>query len=193
MSKIIGVDIDGVLTKEGKGKDNIWLKELNKHFNYSVERVRDSYDFREAFNLKESELKSFLQSKLAKVYSQVEHYPRARKVLKKLKENGITIYLITARSPEFRTLTEKWLSEKNISYDYLYHEDEKAILARKKNIDIFIEDKAENILELLKVDISVIVMDRYHNQKLPEKNIYRAYNWEDIEKFLKNEFGFNFL
>lgn len=181
----IGIDIDGVITHEKKGKENIWLRSLNNYFEDNIKRKRDVYDFSKAYDLPLEDLREFLDNKIHEIYSNVGIAPNAKKIIDKLKDEGHTIYLITARHKKFRPLTIKWLEQHNVNYDYLYHEHNKAELAVEKNIKIFIEDNESNSKDILDKNIPVILVNKYHNQDINISNLlYRADNWNDIEKIL---------
>lgn len=182
----IGIDIDGVITHEKKGKENIWLRALNNYFENKITRKKDVYNFTEAYDIPLEDLKEFLGQKLHEIYSKVDIAPGAKEIIDKIKAKGHTIYLITARHKKFRPLTIKWLEQHHINYDYLYHEDQKAKLAVEKNIKLFIEDNQSNTIDLLNENIPVILVDKYHNKEVPDREIlYRADNWKQIEDILE--------
>ena len=181
----IGIDIDGVITHEKKGKENIWLRSLNNYFEENIKRKKDVYDFSEAYDLPLEDLREFLNNKIHEIYSNVGIAPNAKKIIDQLINDGHTIYLITARHEKFRPLTIKWLAQHNVNYDYLYHDHNKAELAVDKNIKLFIEDNQANSKDILNKNIPVILVNKYHNQDLKDSDIlYRADNWNDIEEII---------
>lgn len=187
----IGIDIDGVITNEKQGQENIWLRSLNNYFENKITRKKDVYNFSEAYDIPLEDLREFINNKIHEVYATVDVFPNAKKIIDKIRENEHLVYLITARHKEFRPLTIKWLEQHNISYDYLFHEDQKAELAVKKNIELFIEDNQSNAISILEKGIPVILVDKYHNRELNENNgLYRVHNWKQIEKILDINFKF---
>ncbi|MDZ7672615.1 MAG: hypothetical protein U5K53_07280 [Halanaerobiales bacterium] len=185
----IGIDIDGVITNEKQGQENIWLRSLNNYFENKITRKKDVYNFSEAYDIPLEDLRDFINNKIHEVYSTVDVFPNAKKIIDKIRKNQHSVYLITARHKEFRPLTIKWLEQHNINYDYLFHEDQKADLAVEKNIELFIEDNQSNAKSILEKDIPVILMDKYHNRELNDNNeIYRVHNWKQIEKILDKNF-----
>jgi len=185
----IGIDIDGVITNEKQGQENIWLRSLNNYFENKITRKKDVYNFSEAYDIPLEDLRDFINNKIHEVYSTVDVFPNAKNIINKIKKNQHLIYLITARHKEFRPLTIKWLAQHNINYDYLFHEDQKADLAVEKNIEIFIEDNQSNAKSILEKGIPVILVDKYHNRELDDNNeIYRVHNWKQIEKILDKNF-----
>jgi|AntRauTorckE6833_2_1112554.scaffolds.fasta_scaffold00700_8 hypothetical protein len=185
----IGIDIDGVITNEKQGQENIWLRSLNNYFENKITRKKDVYNFSEAYDIPLEDLRDFINNKIHEVYSTVDVFPNAKNIINKIKKNQHLIYLITARHKEFRPLTIKWLAQHNINYDYLFHEDQKADLAVEKNIELFIEDNQSNAKSILEKGIPVILVDKYHNRELDDNNeIYRVHNWKQIEKILDKNF-----
>ena len=185
MKKIIGIDIDGVLTCEEKGNSNIWEIKLAEYLKKDINRCHDVYNFKDAFNITSDELDGFIKKHLYDIYETLQPASGAINVLSKLNKLNFKIYLITARDEKYRNVTENWLSKYHIPYDLLYHEDNKAPLAVKKNISLFIEDNKNNTLELLKNNIPVILVNKYHNKNLQKRNnIFRVDNWQEIENII---------
>lgn len=183
----IGIDIDGVITHEKKGQQNIWLRALNNYFEDNIKRKKNVYDFSKAYDLPLEDLREFLNNKIYEIYSSVEISPNAKDVIDRLIKEGHTIYLITARHKEFRPLTIKWLEQHQVNYNYLYHEHDKAELAVENNIKLFIEDNKDNTKNLLDKNIPVLLVNKYHNQDLGDYDLlYRVNNWNDIEEILDN-------
>lgn len=183
--KIIGVDIDGVLTDESHPNDNIWHDRLCQYLGKKIERARDVYNFMEAYNLSSDVIDGFLEEHLENIYSQVNPAPGAKETLLQLARKDFKIYLITARNSRYHSLTEGWLKKHQITYTTLIHEDSKAPLAVEKNIQLFVEDHAETARELLANNIQVILVNKYHNRYLKaQNNLVRVNNWEEIRDYI---------
>lgn len=186
----IGIDIDGVITDEGDDENNIWHNSLCDYFGEELERKNDVFDFTRAYELTEKKIDEFISDNIKDIYKRVNPAFKVKEVLGKLSKLDFEIILITARNNKFRKLTENWLRKHSIPYNELIHEENKAPLAKKIKIDIFIEDNKDNIIQLNKYGIAVIIMDRYHNRQIQaDKNIFRAYNWKDIEKYIFKYFS----
>jgi uncharacterized protein len=183
--KIIGIDIDGVITDEGIEDNNIWLKTLRNYLKRNIKRKEDVYDFNEAFNISKEDLNDFLENNLENIYSNAIPYPTAIEVIKYLRDKDFIIYLITARNIKYNDLTMKWLNKYNIPYNELIHEKDKAPLAYEKNIELFIEDNESNAIKLIEYNIPVILVDKYHNRNIINKEkLYRVNNWLDIKRII---------
>ncbi len=186
----LGFDIDGVLTAEGEGNDNIWVKYLQKFLGENIEIKNNSYDFCEAFELSQETMDEFLSEYLEEIYASVPPAPLADKILAELKNKfNKEIVLITARDKKFKSLTENWLDKHEIKYDKLFHESDKAEIADNLQIKLFVDDKKENIIKLNKIGIATLVFDHHHNQDLdPKYYIKRVESWQQIYEIIKDKF-----
>jgi len=178
-----GIDIDGVLTDEGPDNNSIWQQKMNEFFDREITLKEYTYDLAKAFAINNQELNDFIQAKIEEVYSSVKPIDKAREILAKLDKDGHRLILITARHKEHRSLTEKWLKDHNIPYHELHHEHDKAPLAAKKNISLFIDDKKENALEIAARDIPVFLVSKYHNYNFNgNKKITKVNDWDEIRE-----------
>lgn len=181
----IGVDIDGVLT-------NIqdYVFEYGSKFSYEKEKdlsnlEKNKYETAEIFNWQHDEEQIFWGDLFAE-YAQNER-PRffASEVLNILKEKH-NIYIITARTndgleinkPSIEEITKEWLKKQNIPYDGIYFPGtDKRQVIKDNNIDVMIEDSAENI-ELLEDITKIIVFDAIYNKEA--KGYARVNSWYEI-------------
>ncbi|MGM0410958.1 MAG: LNS2 domain-containing protein [Bacillota bacterium] len=194
MNKIFGIDIDGVITDEGSANDNIWHNALCDHFSQNLNRIKNVYDFAEAYNLSERELNEFINENIEYIYKNVKVYPKASKVINQLYNNGFKIHLITARHKEYNNITKNWLKKHSIPYHSLSHEDDKAPLALKKNIELFIEDNYNNAIDIANNGIKVLLMNKYHNlNRELINNITRVNNWDEIVENINKLYNINLL
>ncbi len=182
----IGIDIDGVLTDEGERENSIWLQKMNELFDREIILKEYTYDLRKAFGLTEQELNHFLEIKLPEVYANVGPALGAKETLDELHQAGHNLILITARNEIFRDLTENWLEKHQIPYNELHHDDDKAPLAVKKELALFIDDRKENAVQIAAENIPVILVNKYHNLNFKKSsNILKADNWSEIRKKIK--------
>ena len=194
MNKIIGIDIDGVITDEGSIENNIWHNALCEYFSTNITREKNVYDFKEAYGLTEREINEFINENIADIYTNVKAYPEAINIISALYNKGFEVHLITARHKEYRKITKNWLEENSIPYHSLTHDESKAPLAVKKNIELFIEDNYNNAFDIASKKIKVLLMNKYHNlNKELIDNIQRVNNWNDIKKEITKLYSFNSL
>ncbi|OCL26429.1 hypothetical protein U472_10530 [Orenia metallireducens] len=180
MKRIIGVDIDAVLTDEGRGRENIWYKNLCAYFNLDG-RITNAYDFRDAYGLTTEEVETFIGERGLEIFKTVPPRPKCKEVLTRLKSKGYQIILVTARPEENNQVTLEWLNKHQIPFDKLYHSDEKITICKAEGIELFIDDNPEHLIPMMEVlNIPVFLMNMDHNQD-HKLTFNRVNNWTDIE------------
>ena len=198
----IGIDIDGVLTNVGKfilDKGLEYCKETNKG-----KRVKPvTYHSKEMFGWDEETDLDFWSKNIFLYARYCPPLEGAAYNIKKLKEDGNNIYIITARwiangelseydiknnkyfkylenpKKEMQDIVKYWLKKNNIMYDKLLftrENKEKEIL--ENNIDIMVEDSPKNIESLSKIT-KIICMSWDYNEHINGENIYRCHSWNE--------------
>ncbi|MGM0502020.1 MAG: 5' nucleotidase, NT5C type [Bacillota bacterium] len=181
MSRIIGVDIDAVLTAEGTGEENIWHRNLCDYFDLDGRQSND-YDFTKAYNISEEDIQEFMATRGMEVFRSVPPRPNSVHVLTELKEKNYNIILVTARGADLNQITAQWLDKHQIPYDQLIHSEEKADICEQKDIELFIDDRLKNLLPIKeRLDIPVLLMTMTHNEHYTG-DIPRVHNWLEIKE-----------
>ena len=195
----IGIDIDDTIA-------NTYEVLFNYAQNYTINDIGKSIDnvnrniithmYTKTFhNWNDEEDREFLNKYYEKVLLNVLPKMYAVDTINKFKEDGDKIYLITARllSNKFdvEKYTEQWLEKYNIKYDKLIiNAQDKVVVAKDNNIDIFVDDSIKNCMEMSKNNIETFIMDSIVNKEFEDKSIKRVYSWphlyQEIEK-LKNK------
>lgn len=188
----IGIDIDGVLT-------NIEQFVINHVSKYCVDNgityhIGDSnYDYCKTFHIDKEVENDFWKQYLEYYAIHEKARPFASEIVKKLKEDGHDIYIITSRwlanrddevGKRMREIVKNWLNENKIPYDKLIFSkasnESKYQEIMENKIDLMIEDNPNNIKEL-KNYIPVICYDAGYNKDCVEDNrMTRCYSWYDI-------------
>ena len=187
--KKIAVDADGVLTQ----LDDWQLIYGSKYLDKQIEN-EEGYNLEEIYHITSEEEKTFWQ-KYTIEYISYPAKPFAGEVLSKLREEGNQIYIITARTAEYKdNLPYKkemenrlitWLQQNNIPFDkIIFSPEEKLETCIENQIDIMIEDKPTNIKQI-STKIPVICFDARYNKEVKGANITRAYSWYDIYHIIK--------
>lgn len=193
----IGIDIDGVLT-------NIEQYLLDYMTKYCVENNIDfkigssNYDYAKTFNITTEQEKKFWKEYLEKYAINEKARPFASEIIKKLKEDGHEIYIVTARwltnrddevGENMRRIVKNWLVENNIIYDKLVfskaEKERKSQEMLEHKIDLMIEDSPSNIKELSNI-IPVICYNTGYNRDCVGNQITRCYSWYDIYTKIKD-------
>lgn len=120
----------------------------------------------------------------------IKPFTLAVDTIKKLKEEGNEIILITARWPsknfDIKKTTLEWLRENEIAYDEIVLDAEnKAKVALEKKLDVFIDDSFKNCTEVANAGIKTYIMNTRTNQGLEAENVTRVYSWSDILNKIK--------
>ena len=185
----IGIDIDGVLTNLEEETINYGTKMCIEN-NWEININPEKYSEAERFNWTQEQEEQFWNTYLVKYIKESSSRLFADQAIKKLREEGNQIYIITARNdygmPEdveesMQQMTQKWLEKNNIQYDKLIFTDDSKKLEEciKNNVKIMIEDNPKNIMNISK-KVTVIKYNCRYNEKIKEKNIINAYSWYHI-------------
>lgn len=192
----IGIDIDGVLTDIERfqldyGSKYWFEKNIGEIINPSSYRVFELFG-------NNKELNEQFWNDHRKIYGiNVKAREFASEVIKKLKEQGNEIYIITARyftdensdkGEETRLIVKEWLENNEIVYDRLIFSGENKLqICIDNKIDLMIDDSVENVNNI-STAIPVICFDASYNRECNGKNIIRCYSWYDIySKIIKIE------
>ena len=193
----IGIDIDGVLTNiEQFVIDYISKYCVENNIEYRI--GTSNYDYCKTFHISKEEEMNFWEQYLEDYAMQENARPFAAEVIKKFKEDGHEIYIITARwltnreddkGNKMREIVKSWLSKNEIIYDKLIFS--KAVRENKlqeiieNKIDLMIEDSPNNVNELSKI-IPVICYNAAYNKNCIGNKITRCYSWYDIYRKIKD-------
>lgn len=193
----IGLDIDGVITNVGQFTVDYFTKFcVENDIKYSVGEI--DYLLSNTFNVTQEQEKTFW-NKYLKWYSENEKArPFASEIIRKLKNEGHEIYIITARwltnrddniGEQMRNIVKDWLNKNDIVYDKLIFskaDNERKIKEITDNkIDIMVEDSPRNIIELSKI-VPVICYNAEYNRNCNGNNITRCYSWYDIYRIIND-------
>lgn len=183
----IGIDIDGVLTDIEQWQLDVGGKFFSKYDKSVVNN--EGYEISEIFDISNELDDEFWNEYLYEYVTKEPSRKYASEVIKKLKDDGNEIYIVTARyltdrdtddGKKMRKIVVNWLKEQNIYYDeIIFSPEDKKENCKKYNIDIMIEDKVDNINKISSI-IPVICFHAGYNKECKGKNIYRVYNWYDI-------------
>ncbi len=183
----IGIDIDNCISNF----DDTLLNEYLKHdkelrntgiINEKVENLRKGM-----FDWTNEEENRFYNSNIETFVKNLKPLEDSPYYIKKLKDDGHEIYIITGRNNgEYinpHELTKEWLNKYDIIYDELiftnaYDKHAKTEVCFKENIDLMIEDNTKISLDLINNGIKVFTMNTRYNQK--EKSLDRVYKWKEI-------------
>lgn len=190
---IIGVDIDDTLTdiRDEVGAAALkYAQSLNKDIDETKvvwDKNNNGSSFKERYNFNYDELLYFFGNIQENITKKAKPREDVVDVIKKLREDGHKIYIITARDSEFHNdpyeLSKTWLNKNNIGYDKLIVDArDKAKICREQNVEIFIDDKLSNCMQISNENIVTIRITNYTEQ---HQNIVNKKNWKEIYEYIK--------
>lgn len=189
----IGIDIDGVLVDLERFVIDYGAKFCMEN-NLPINIELGSYDESKMLNLTEEQTIKFWNEYIIYYASKYKAREFTSEVIRKLKEEGHEIYIITARNDygvpreyqgKMREIVSEWLKDNNIEYDkIIYTEGSKLPYCVGNYIEVMIEDSPRNIEEL-STKIPVLCFDCKYNEKLEGDNIKRVYSWYDVYSKIK--------
>jgi uncharacterized HAD superfamily protein len=191
----IGIDVDGVLTDVQKFELDYGSK-FYFESKISMKEIinADEYETIDIFNWGLKMEEEFWNKYL---FYYAKNYPSrefASDIIQKLKEDGHTIYIITARSyaaensfrgKRMRRVLKSWLKKNKIYYDdIIFCEESKLNACIENKIDLMIEDCPNNI-NMLSKHLKVICYGSNYNEHCKGQNIHRCYSWYNIYEAIK--------
>ena len=182
----IGIDIDNVISNFNDELLKEYLKHDKELRNTGIIN-KDVFIRYGMFDWTEKEETEFYKSNIERIAIKLKPIHRATETIKKLKEDGNEILIISGRNNgEYNNpykLTEGWLAKYNIVYDKLiltnaYNKEEKANVCKENNIDIMIEDSTQTAVNIEKVGTKVLFMNTRYNKN--NENFEKVSNWKEI-------------
>lgn len=193
----IGIDIDGVLTNmEQYLVDHLtkYCVENNINFNIGI----SSYQVFKSFNITSEQEDGFWNEYIEDYAINEKARPFSSEVIKKLKDDGNEIYIITARwktnedtayGKKMREIVKDWLIRNDIVYDKLIfskaQNERKSQEIIENGIDLMIEDNPNNINELSKI-VPIICYNAEYNRECVGDKITRCYSWYDVYRTIQD-------
>lgn len=189
----IGIDIDDTITNSYKDI----VTQIGIHYNVnSYYMIEEGYKYEDVLS-DEINFPNYIQFCHDIIQHQVIPHVTikhgAREMIKRLKEDGNEIILITSRnSEEFDNpleLTKIFLKDNNIYYDALYvNVKEKGKFCKEHEIDVLIDDNITHCTSAKSNNINALLLDNTFNRDNQE--LERVYSWYDAYdrlQSLKNE------
>ena len=182
----IGIDIDNVISNFNDELLKEYLKHDKELRNTGIIN-KDVFIRYGMFDWTEKEETEFYKNSIERIAIKLKPIHRATETIKKLKEDGNEIIIISGRNNgEYNNpykLTEEWLAKYNIVYDKLiltnaYNKEEKANVCKENNIDIMIEDSTQTAVNIEKVGTKVLFMNTRDNKN--NENFEKVSNWKEI-------------
>lgn len=186
-----GFDLDEVIAKTA----HMAVGHFNDVFdcNYGIE-IFKSFQFDEnVFSEDKAEQLAAVETLVwavfdKKMMASVKPYEDAVRVINDLKRQGHKIFIITKRPKELTGMTSRWLHDHKISFDKLVLTglEGKGSFAKRLQLDCFVDDLEENLLDLYKSqprwNKGLMLLTRPWNVKdyIDKSKFIRVENWQEI-------------
>jgi uncharacterized HAD superfamily protein len=190
----IGIDIDYTLTNIDEMTivyGQIFAREFLEKDNL-IDPI--GYNIYEKFDWNDEQYRLFWKKYGEKMVN-VPPRPFSAEIIKKLKKEGHTIYILTSRnSIDFKDpydFSKKWLDKYNILYDDLIvgleNKDE---ICEKLGIDIFVDDSIKYCSSVSNLGIKTYLFYNIYNRNMKNDKIEMVYSWielyDKIQEYLKS-------
>lgn len=181
---IIGLDVDDVIFDTSGAMTPVLDAEKDENLmKYKLDIARGDANI--------PEVKEFWRKGAIDILKNARPRPGAAEVIRKLREGGNKIILITARGeknfPGTVAVNEKVLADAGIEYDgIVYDSPNKVNACRENGVKVFVDDSPRNCVEVKReLEIPVIGFEsEITREGLREAGIESVDNWKDLEKRL---------
>ena len=190
----IGIDIDNTLTDIEKDLFDIankYTKKINPNFKDKSPVKFDGFTnmaafYTDLFGWNNEQLESFFRNERIEVVDKALPRPGVVDVLKKMKDNGNNIYIVTARTDKHDDMpyerAKTWLDKNGIVYDKLIvGATDKVKVCKELGIDVFIDDQLNNCMKISQSGITTI---RLTNSKEEYDHVINMSNFTQIFEYI---------
>ena len=187
----IGIDIDNVLSNFDEVLLNDYINHDKNLRNKGI--INNNVYIRKMFDWSEAEEKQYYEKNIERLANLFEPIKDCSKFIKKLKNNGNYICIISGRNngeySDPYNMTIKWLKKYDIIYDKLiltnaYNYEEKANFCIENDIDIMIDDSVNVCLKCSENNIKSLLFNTEYNKN--ETRFTRVNSWEEIFNYINN-------
>lgn len=194
----IGIDIDNVISNFNEELLKAYIEHDKELRNTGIINNNAPYIRNGMFDWTDEEEKIFYKNNIEKIAINLKAIEGASKYIKKLKQDGHTIYIISGRDNGEYTdpynMTKNWLEKYDITYDKLflvdaYNSHSKTEICLENNVDIMIDDSKRMCTDIKKHSIRALLMDTPYNRDTEE--FERVNSWEEIYSLIckKNKYN----
>ena len=192
----IAIDIDGTLNNNIP-YINKKIKKFAKREGLKLIYNSKAYDFCEKYGYSKNDDNKFWEEEIWNYASEIDEKKGASKFVKKLKEEGNEIVIVTARyladrgdaiGQRMRDAVEKWLKDKNIIYDDIFYvgkNNSKLQTFLEQKCDILIDDKVQHLQEISQTNFAICMIEDYNKYEDYNSNVYKCKNWKQVYHVIK--------
>ena len=191
----IGVDVDGVLIDLESYQLRYGKRYFEEKKNVAIVNAK-AYDIKDIYGCSQKERDSFWKKYVWKYCLQEPVREGTVRVMRQLRKEGHRIVIISCRvhtteqgfiGSLFRWMLKHWLKKNHISYDEIHFCSEtesasdKEKICLDRNVDVLIDDKAENLLAL-KDKIKIICYSAVWNEECRELDECRVWGMDEVRE-----------
>jgi uncharacterized HAD superfamily protein len=174
----IGIDIDGTIKQTQKSAVDVFNRHLKR--NVLFEDLQEFY-LDKAYGLSTEEGKEWWRKLEGEIYTLGIPLPNAAEALTEMKEEGHSIFFITARpdNPKLYEITENWLKHYEFPFDgsnLHMGSFDKGKVANDLKVEMFFEDAPEHLERLMEAGIPTVIVDAVYNRHFD--SLPRIHTWE---------------
>ena len=184
MKRRFGIDIDGTVTCP-----TTFVPYLNDAFglNITLNDIKQ-YDFMPLVTVSEKEFYDWFKNMEPVIYSRSPLAAGAKEILKRW-EKEHELYFISARDSHLLDITKEWFTNQELMYNdiHLIGSHDKIEAAKKYDVDIFLEDKHDNAVNLHEeLNIPVLLFNTPYNQDPIPDGVIRVNDWKEAHTWVQN-------
>ena len=186
----IGIDLDGVIFDSEKNfRVYSELYDIQVLKRNSIVNNKE-LQFQERYNWTEEEQEGFLNKYHDKIIRKSNFMPGAKEVLRLLKQEGHTLFIISARggwNKKMIDVTKQVLEENemDIFEKYYFAIRNKQEVCKNENIDIMIDDSYQNCKNISECKIKTIYLKDAPSYDFENEYTKVLYNWGEIYRYIK--------
>ncbi|MEJ8544018.1 5' nucleotidase, NT5C type [Brevibacillus borstelensis] len=180
----IGIDIDGTVT-EPSSIVPLMNESFGKHLRYEDCFV---YNLAKVYDISDEAFADWLDKHGERLYDEAPVHGTADSILRSWFGRHRLIY-ISAREARHRDVTLNWFSRYQIPFHELdlIGSHDKLAAAQKWRVDLFLEDRLENALQLSEaLEIPVLLFDTPYNQGTLPELVHRVHSWEQVDALVES-------
>ena len=186
----IGIDIDDTLAQTTNYLMPLAIK-FDKNVLHKNGIVDCTKDLPRCFDWNSEELCLFFTMVFEKEVLNIPPMDKAKKVIKKLREDGNRIIIISSRNniqlSNPYDITKKWLSINDIEFDKLIvNAKYKGSVVEEEKIDLLIDDSVGQCTFIADNNKIPVVLYAKNTNQIKHQGITRLDNWEQIFNYILN-------
>lgn len=175
----IGIDIDGTVTDPGA-----IVPLMNEAFGKNLLYTDcTEYNLANVYDITEQQFDDWLDQYGERLYSEAGVHGTADEILREWYANKHRLVFISAREDKHMDVTKEWFARYDVPYHHieLLGGHDKLAAAQKWQVDLFLEDRLENALQLARaLSIPVLLFDTPYNQGELPSLIHRITSWAEV-------------